>query len=350
MKKGLLLGYSGKHISLPMDNVKAAEAAGFDSVWLAEAYGGDAATCASWILAQTSTIKVGTAIFQIPGRTPAMTAMTAMALAQLSDNRFILGLGASGPQVVEGWHGVGYAKPLTRLREHIEIVKKIMRREGPVEYDGQIYQLPYKGPGSVGLGKPLKSILAATETPIYTASFTTGGFRVSGEVADGLFPSFASPDKLELITKPVEEGFAKAGSVDGRAKDWRDFDIAPFVGVHCSDNPEEYSMGTRHMLALYLGGMGAREKNFYNAMACKMGYEEAAKKVQDLYLGGKKEEAAAAVPQELVEEISLTGTKEQIAAKAEKWKEAERNGYVKTMILGVQQPEMIGFMNEVFQG
>ncbi len=345
MKCGLLLGYSGRELSIPMDMVKLAEDSGFDSVWIAEAYGSDAATVASWILAQTSKIKVGTAIFQAPGRTPAMTAMTAMSLAQLSDDRFILGLGASGPQVVEGWHGVGYAKPLTRLREYIEIVKLIMRREGPVEYDGEMFQMPYKGPGSVGLGKPLKSILGATETPIYTASFTPGGFRMSGEVADGLFPSFASPDKLDLITKPVEEGFAKAGN----GKGWDDFDIAPFVGVFCSDNPEEYMAPSRQMLALYVGGMGAKNKNFYNAMACKMGYAEQAEKVQDLYLAGKKEEAAAAVPDELIHETALCGTKDEIAAKAEKWKQAEKDGYIKTMIMGVHQPEMLGFIREVFQ-
>lgn len=345
MNLGLLLGYSGKQLQIPMPMVHQAEQAGYHSVWVAEAYGSDAATVSSWILAQTERIKVGTAIFQVPGRTPAMTAMTTMSLAQLSGDRFILGLGASGPQVVEGWHGTGYAKPLTRLREHIEIVKKIMKREGPVEYDGEIYQMPYGGAGSVGLGKPLKSILGATEVPVYTASFTPGGFRVSGEVADGLFPSFASPDKLGLITKPVEEGFAKAGN----GKGWDDFDIAPFVGVFCGEDPEEYLFATRQMLALYIGGMGARNKNFYNAMACRMGYEEAAAKVQDLYLSGKKEEAAAALPLELLEEVSLSGTKDQIAAKAEKWKDARNNGYVKTMILGIHQPEMIGFMAEVFQ-
>ncbi len=345
MNLGLLLGYSGKQLQIPMPMVHQAEEAGYHSVWVAEAYGSDAATVSSWILAQTERIKVGTAIFQVPGRTPAMTAMTTMSLAQLSGDRFILGLGASGPQVVEGWHGTGYAKPLTRLREHIEIVKRIMKREGPVEYDGEIYQMPYGGDGSVGLGKPLKSILGATEVPVYTASFTPGGFRVSGEVADGLFPSFASPDKLSLITKPVEEGFAKAGN----GKGWDDFDIAPFVGVFCGDNPEEYLFATRQMLALYIGGMGARNKNFYNAMACRMGYEEAAAKVQDLYLSGKKEEAAAALPIELLEEVSLSGTRDQIAAKAEKWKAARDSGYVKTMILGIHQPEMIGFMAEVFQ-
>lgn len=345
MNLGLLLGYSGKQLQIPMSMVHQAEEAGFHSVWVAEAYGSDAATVSSWILAQTERIKVGTAIFQVPGRTPAMTAMTTMSLAQLSGDRFILGLGASGPQVVEGWHGTGYAKPLTRLREHIEIVKKIMKREGPVEYDGEIYQMPYGGDGSVGLGKPLKSILGATEVPVYTASFTPGGFRVSGEVADGLFPSFASPDKLGLITKPVEEGFAKAGN----GKGWDNFDIAPFVGVFCGEDPEEYLFATRQMLALYIGGMGARNKNFYNAMACRMGYEEAAAKVQDLYLSGKKEEAAAALPLELLEEVSLSGTKDQIAAKAEKWKAARNDGFVKTIILGIHQPEMIGFMAEVFQ-
>ena len=344
MKLGLLLGYSGRHLALPMDAVNQAEESGYDSVWVAEAYGSDAATTAAWILAQTKKIKVGTAIMQVPARSPAMTAMTAMSLAQMSDGRFILGLGASGPQVVEGWHATGYANPLGRMRECIEVVRLIMDREGPVSYKGDIYQMPYTGPGSVGLGKPLKSILGETQVPIYTASFTPGGFRLSGELADGFFPAFANPERMDLFAPSIEKGFAKAGN----GKGWDDFDICPFIQVYHSDNIDEARYATRQMLALYVGGMGAKNKNFYNDMASKMGYAEEAAKVQDLYLAGKKEEAAAALPDALIDEVSLIGTKDQIIAQAEKWKNAEKQGYVKTLSLSIHQPEMISFMAEVF--
>ena len=226
MKLGLLLGYSGKRLNISMDTVKQAESLGFDSVWTAEAYGSDAVTPATWILAQTDKIRVGTAIMQMPARTPAMAAMTAMTLAQLSNNRFIVGLGASGPQVVEGWHGVPYGKPITRTREYIQIMRAIMERAGPVEFDGVEYQMPNRSAASTGLGKPLKSILEAnTDIPIYTASITPAGLRCAAEVADGVFPVWMDPDKYSLFAEDMEAGFAKAGN----GKSLKDFDIAPFV-------------------------------------------------------------------------------------------------------------------------
>jgi F420-dependent oxidoreductase-like protein len=344
MKLGLLLGYSGREIHIPYDLINQAESAGFDSVWVAEAYGNDAITSASYILSRTEKIKVGTAIMQVPARTPANTAMTAMSLSQLSGGRFILGLGASGPQVVEGWHGQPYAKPVTRIKEYIEIIKKIMAREAPVSFDGDVFQLPYQGPGSVGLGKPLKSILSAdTSIPIYTASFTPAGYRASAEVADGAIPAFASPDKLDTITPSLDEGFAKAGN----GKSYDDFDIAPFVLVTMGDDMKTCRESSRQMLALYVGGMGARNKNFYNDYAKKLGYVEAAAKIQDLYLGGKKEEAAAAVPDELIDEVSLVGTAQQIGDRAQKWKQS---GKIKTMIMAIHQPEVIPVLSEAFNG
>ena len=345
MKLGLLLGYSGSHIELPMDLVHKAEAAGFDSVWIAEAYGSDAVSVASWVLAQTQRISVGTCIMQVPSRTPAMTAMSAMSMAQLSNNRFILGLGASGPQVVEGWHGQAYDQPLKRLREHIDIVKLIMAREQPVNYDGDIYQLPFKGEGSLGLGKPLKSILETTQTPIYTASFTPAGFRLAGEIADGLFPAFASVNQLQLITESVEQGFAKAA----QAKSWKNFDVAPFIQVYCSENPAEYEHSSREMLSLYIGGMGSINKNFYADMVTRMGYGDEVKEIQKLFLSGDKKAAYDAVPSALIDELSLTGNKQAIAEKAKKWKLAHDNGYVDTLILNIQQPEMIDYMVELFR-
>jgi F420-dependent oxidoreductase-like protein len=344
MKLGLLLGYSGRQINIPYDLINQAEANGFDSVWVAEAYGNDTITAASYILSRTEKIKVGTAIMQVPARTPANTAMTAMSLSQLSGGRFILGLGASGPQVVEGWHGQPYAKPVTRLKEYIEIIRKIMQREGPVSFDGEVFQLPYKGPGATGLGKPLKSILEAdTSIPIYTASFTPAGYRASAEVADGAIPAFASPEKLDTIIPSLEEGFARAGN----GKSFDNFDIAPFVIVTMGDDMQQNREATRQMLALYVGGMGARNKNFYNDYAVKLGYAEAAAKVQDLYLGGKKEAAAAAVPDELIDEVSLVGTSQQIADRAQKWKES---GKIKTMIMAIHQPEVMPVLAEAFNG
>ena len=342
MKVGLLLGYSGKKLAPPMDMILQAELMGFDSVWIAEAYGSDAVTVAAWILGQTTTLKVGTAIMQVPARTPANTAMTAMSMSQLSGGRFILGLGASGPQVVEGWHGIPYGKALLRLRECIEIVREIFARQGPVSYEGEIYQLPYSGSGSLGMGKPLKSILHAEEnTPIYTASFTPAGFRLAGEVADGLFPVFMSPEKIDLISTEVEKGFAKAGA----DKSFKDFDIAPFVTVQMGDDIDACRLPIKQFLALYVGGMGSKSKNFYKDFAVKMGYEAEANKIQELYLSGKKEEALAVVPDELVDEISLVGPKKHIQEQAEKW--LAKSEYIKTMICTVTQPEVLPVLKEV---
>lgn len=345
MNVGLLLGYSGKKLELPMELIKQAEKTGFDSVWIAEAYGSDAVSVAAWILAQTEKIRVGTAIMQIPARTPANTAMTAMSLAQLSGGRFILGLGVSGPQVVEGWHGMPYGKPMTRQREYIQIIRQIMAREEPVTFDGELYQLPFKGEGAVGLGKPLKTILSAdTSIPIYTASFTPAGFRLSAELADGTLLAFASPDKLDIITDEVAKGFSKTGT----DKSFKDFDIAPFVNVCMGDDIEACREKSRHGLALYVGGMGSRNKNFYNDFAKKLGYEDAAVKIQDLYLAGDKMAAAAAVPEEFIDEVSLLGTRDQIQQQADKWCTARDAGYVKTMILAVHQPQVLPVLAEVF--
>jgi alkanesulfonate monooxygenase SsuD/methylene tetrahydromethanopterin reductase-like flavin-dependent oxidoreductase (luciferase family) len=219
MKLGFLLGYSGKEIHIPIDLIKQAESMGYDSVWTAEAYGNDAVTSASWVLAQTENM-------QMPARTPAMCAMTAMSLNQLSGGRFIVGLGASGPQVVEGWHGVPYGKPVTRTREYIQIMRKIMEREGPVEFDGQMYQMPVKGEGTTGLGKPLKSILAGCpDIPIYTASITPAGLRCAGEVADtGGLPRYPDLHGLDYPRRPALRGRGgrwRVPGVDGSGQLWR---------------------------------------------------------------------------------------------------------------------------------
>lgn len=338
MKLGFLLGYSGKRIHIPMDLIKRAEAMGFDSVWTAEAYGNDAVSAAAWVLAQTSKIRVGTAIMQMPARTPAMCAMTSMSLDQLSGGRFIVGLGASGPQVVEGWHGVPYGKPVTRTREYIQIMRKIMEREGPVEFDGEMYQLPIKGEGTTGLGKPLKSILEGNPAiPIYTASITPAGLRCAAEVADGVFPVWMDPDKYAVLGEHLDAGFAKAG----KGKSLADFDVAPFVTVALNDDLEAAYASLRPWLALYIGGMGAKGKNFYTDYATRLGYGEVAERLQDLYLAGKKAEAEALVPNQLLDEVALVGPADRIKERLVSWKEAGKRGEVGSMLLGVQDPRIL---------
>ena len=338
MKLGFLLGYSGKHIHIPIDLIRQAESMGFDSVWTAEAYGNDAVTTATWVLAQTEKIRVGTAIMQMPARSPSMCAMTAMSLDQLSGGRFIVGLGASGPQVVEGWHGVPYGKPVTRTKEYIQIMRKIMGRDGPVEFDGDMYQLPVKGEGTTGLGKPLKSILEGnSDIPIYTASITPAGLRCAGEVADGVFPVWMDPNKYNVIGEHIEQGMEKAGG----GKSLQDFDIAPFVGVAMMDDLQAAYDAIKPMMALYIGGMGAKSKNFYNDYATRLGYGEEAAKIQDLYLSGQKAEAEAAVPNELVDEVSLCGPADRIRERLSAWKEAGKRGEVGSMLLGVHDPAVL---------
>jgi F420-dependent oxidoreductase-like protein len=310
---------------------------GYDSVWTAEAYGNDAVTSAAYVLAQTSKIRVGTAIMQMPARTPAMCAMTAMSLDQLSGGRFIVGLGASGPQVVEGWHGVPYGKPVTRTKEYIQIMRKIFEREGPVEFDGQVYQMPNQSEGTTGLGKPLKSILAATDIPIYTASITPAGLRCAGEVADGVFPVWMDPNKYDVLGESIEQGFEKAGN----GKSLTDFDIAPFVTVAMNDDLDAAYDALRPWLALYIGGMGAKNKNFYHEYATRLGYGDAADQIQELYLSGKKPEAEALVPNELLDDVSLIGPRERIIERLGPWKEAGKRGEVGSMLLGVQDPVVL---------
>ncbi len=337
MKLGLISGYSGRKMSIPIDAIKAAEAMGYESIWTAEAYGSDAVTPAAWILAQTTKMKVGTAIMQMPARTPAMTAMTAMSLAELSGGRFIVGLGASGPQVVEGWHGVPYGKPVTRLKEYVQIMKQIFAREAAATFDGTMYQIPYTGEGSTGLGKPLKSILHCEEDiPIYAATITPAGVSAAAEVADGFFPVWMDPEQYHVFDGPIQKGFAAAGE-----KNLTQFDIAPFVTVIMGDDVEQAMMPIRGNMALYIGGMGARDKNFYNDYAKRLGFEDAAVKIQDLYLAGKKDEAMAAVPAELIDACHLVGPAGRIKERLARWKEAGSKGQVGSMLLGCQQPEAL---------
>lgn len=330
MKLGLLAGYSPAEMEVPMDKILEAERLGFDSVWTAEAYGSDALTPAAWILALTSKIKVGTSIMQMPARTPSCAAMSAMTLDAMSKGRFIMGLGPSGPQVAEGWYGERFGKPITRTKEYIEIVRKILKREAPLTHEGEHYQIPYTGEGSTGLGKPLKSILHGNpDLKIYTAAITPNGLRCAAEVADGVFPIWMDPSKYNLFKEDLEIGFAKSE----KEKTLKDFDMAPFINLAMGDDIAECRVPVKQMMALYIGGMGARSKNFYNDYAKRLGYEEEAVLIQDLYLGGKKAEAAAAVPDELVDKCALVGPADHIREQLHAWKEAGRKGEVGSMLL-----------------
>ncbi|CAA0125709.1 Putative coenzyme F420-dependent oxidoreductase [BD1-7 clade bacterium] len=346
VKLGLMLGYSGKTLNIPIDLIRHAESLGYDSVWTAEAYGSDAVTPATWILAHTTRIRVGTCIMQIPARTPAMAAMTAMTLSQLSGGRFIAGLGASGPQVVEGWHGIPYNKPVTRTREYIQIMREIMAREGPVTFDGEVYQLPTRIEGATGLGKPLKSILQAdTEIPIYTASITPAGLACAAEVADGVFPIWMSPEKFETTLLPhYQKGFDRG--LEG--KTLANFANVPGLSVVLGDDVDACRMTVKHFMALYIGGMGAKGKNFYTTYASTLGYEEEALRVQELYLAGKKDEAVKAVPDALVDEVALVGPEKRIRERAEAWIEAGDKGLVDTLMISTLQPDVIDLLADIF--
>lgn len=320
MRLGLTLGYSGPQIELPMEMVLEADRLGYHSVWTSEAYGSDAITPLAWIGAQTKQIKLGAGIMQMPARTPAMTAMTAITLDQLSGGRFLLGLGLSGPQVAEGWHGEAYGKPLVKTREYVHIVREIFKRERPLSFKGQHYTVPYDGADATGLGKPLKSIIhGRADLPIYLASIGPKNVALTAEIADGWLPIFFSPSTYDTVYKPmVEEGFAAAGG----GKSIEQFDIAPSVTVVISDDLESARNAVKPQLALYIGGMGAKGKNFYNDLARRYGYEEAAETIQDLYLAGKKVEAINAVPDALVDDVALVGPVERIRERLSLWRES----------------------------
>ena len=328
MKLGLTIGTGGNTPRIDMDLILEAERLGYDAVWSGEAYGTDAVTPITWVLARTTKIKAGTGIMQMSARTPTCVAMTALTLQGLSGNRFLCGIGPSGPQVIEGWHGQPYGKPLTRTREYISIIRKVVAREQPLTHQGEHYQIPYAGPGASGLGKPLKSIVHGQPgMKFYTASIMPAGLRLAGEIADGNIPIFMSPEGADAIVKPTLEGMAKAGKSDLSA-----FDIAPHVKVRVGDL-DACRDAIRPELALYIGGMGARGKNFYTDYAIRLGFEEAALKIQDLYLAGDKKAAAAEVPDALIDQISLIGSPDRIKGRLADWKAIAKENKVGTLVL-----------------
>ncbi|HEY1799173.1 MAG TPA: LLM class F420-dependent oxidoreductase [Stellaceae bacterium] len=318
-----------------MGLVWEAENLGFDTVWAGEAYGTDAVTPVAWVLARTSRIKAGTGIMQMPARTPACAAMTAMTLQALSGNRFVCGVGPSGPQVIEGWHGVPFGQPLTRTREYISIIRQILAREAPLEHHGAHYDIPYTGPGGSGLARKLRSTVHGDPSlKIYTAPNSPAGLRVSGEVADGALPYFMSPEKAHLMLDPIREGRAKAG----RPSDLIDFDLAPYIRVSMGDDLAKCRDELRPGLALYIGGMGARGRNFYNDLAKRLGYEASAEVIQDHYLAGRRNDAIAAVPDALIDEISLVGSKDRIVDRLSAWQDLARRRELGSLVLSGADP------------
>ncbi len=343
MRLGLMVGYSGAQVSLDMDLIREAERLGFDSVWTAEAWGSDAVSPLAWVGAQTAKIRLGTAIMQLPARSPSSTAMTAMTLDALSGGRFILGLGTSGPQVVEGWHGVPFDKPLTWLREYVTIVRAIFAREGPLQYEGARYQIPYRGPGATGLGKPLKSILhGRKDIPIYTGSMAPKSQEMSAEMADGLLMTCMHPERFDVIAPNLRAGFAKAG--DG--KSLKTFDVAPAVACIVGQDLDACRLPLKMSLALYIGGMGAKDKNFYNEYIRRVGFEAEAVRIQSLFLDGKRDEAVAAVPDALVDALHLIGTPDRIRDRFAAWKSLP----IGTLMVGAHQIEAVRLLAELVHG
>jgi F420-dependent oxidoreductase-like protein len=328
VKLGVNLGYAPPGTN-PADLVpfaQEAERLGFDSVWAAEAWGTDAVTVLAWLAAKTTTIKVGSAIMQIPGRTPTNTAMTAATLDLMSGGRFILGLGTSGPQVVEGWHGQPWGKPLGKTREYVEIVRSALRRE-LLEHTGEHYRIPYDGPDATGLGKPLKLMLRPrrADVPIFLAAIGPKNVALAAEIADGWLPIFVDPERFDDAFGPSLAG-ARAG-----------FEIAATVSVLVGDDVQALRDSLKPYLALYIGGMGAKGRNFYNALVRRYGWEAEAERIQELYLAGSQREAIAAVPDDLVDAVCLVGPKERIRDRLAAWRETP----VTTLVVGSPQPEAL---------
>ncbi len=317
MRLGVNIGYWGLGLSAQdqLAIVQEAERLGYESVWSAEAYGSDAATVLAWLAGQTTRIRLGSAIFQMPGRSPAMTAMTAATLDQLSGGRFLLGLGPSGPQVAEGWHGQRFARQLQRTREYVAVVRKALARER-LEFQGETLELPLPD----GPGKALKLTIGPVQEriPVYLAAIGPKATELCGEIADGWLPILLSPEHLPELRRALDAGAARGG----RSLDADGFDIAPVVNVFVSDDRERARDVMRPFVALYVGGMGSRERNFYNALVARYGLEDAAREVQDLYLEGRRDEAAAALPGELLDAVTLCGPADVVRDRLRAYRDA----------------------------
>ncbi|MFP6610655.1 MAG: LLM class F420-dependent oxidoreductase [Deltaproteobacteria bacterium] len=322
MKLGLMVGYWMMGPEDPIERVLIAEDLGYESVWTAEAYGSDAISPLCWLGARTKRIKLGTSVMQLSARSPAMAAMTAMTIDHLSSGRFILGIGVSGPQVVEGWYGQPFPRPMERTREFVSLFREIMRREGPIEFEGNHFQLPLDG--GAGLGKPLKLITKPlrSEIPIYIGAEGPKNVKQTTEIADGWLPLFYSPYRNDIYADSLSE--LRPG-----------FDIAATVNVVVNDDLEAARLPVKWMLSFYMAGMGARKQNFHANLLERMGFGDAISKVDELFWAGKREEAIAAVPDEIVDELALVGPVERIKERAQAW----RDSPVTTMLVAPSSPD-----------
>ncbi|MBI2767239.1 MAG: LLM class F420-dependent oxidoreductase [Chloroflexi bacterium] len=344
MKLGLSIGYSGAEMRVPIERILMAEKLGYDSIWTAEAYGSDAITPLAYVAALTKRIRLGTGIIQLAARTPAATAMAVQTVDALAGgNRFICGLGVSGPQIVEGWYGQPWGRPNTRIRDYVAIMRKIFEREAPVSHAGKEISLPYTGPGAMGIGKPLKSILHMNpKLPIWLGTGTEMNVKMTAEIADGWLPLGFVPGSMKIYKPWLDEGFARAGG----GKSIRDLEIQPSVTVRVTDDVRDAFRRMKPTIALYVGGMGHRDKNFHNDMMVRRGYGDAAKAIQEMYLSGRKGEAMEAVPDEYCDEMSLVGTPARIRERFKPWADSGATG----LTINSDQDEALELMAEVARG
>ena len=338
MKLGLYIGYSGAELRLPVEKVQLAERLGFDSVWTAEAYGSDAITPLAYLAALTKRIRLGTGIMQLAARPPAAAAMAAGTVDALAGGgRVIAGLGVSGPQIVEGWYGQPWGKPTTRIRDYVAIMRKIFERKEPVAHAGREIALPYTGPGALGVGKPLMSILHMNpRLPIWLGTGTEANVKLTAEIADGWLPLGFVPRLMPMLRPWLEEGFRRAGGGKGLAG----FEIQPSIQVAITDDVKGALARMKPRVALYAGGMGHRDKNFHKEMMIRRGFVEAAQRIQELYLAKKKAEAEAAVPDEFCDEMALVGPAGRIR---ERYRALADSG-ITGLTLVTEQPEAMELM------
>jgi F420-dependent oxidoreductase-like protein len=337
MKLGLSIGYSRAQLDVPVELVQRAEQLGYDSVWTAEAYGSDAVTPLAFLAAKTSRIKLGTGIMQLAARTPANAAMSAATVdAMAGGGRFIAGIGVSGPQIVEGWYGQPWGRPYYRMKDYVAIMRKIFAREEPVTHEGKEMSLPYKGEGSSGLAKPLKSILHMNQIPIYLATGSETTVKLTAEIADGWLPMGFVPGAMEEYRPWLEEGFRRAGN----GKGFHNFTIQASVHVEVETDVKAALQRLKPEIALYVGGMGHKTKNFHNDIMVRRGFGDAAKRIQELYLAKRKDEAIAAVPDEWVDLKSLVGPPARIKERYRAWEDSGAD----SLSVRSRQPEAIEVM------
>ena len=340
MKLGMSIGYSGATLRIPIERIQMAERLGYDSVWTAEAYGSDAITPLAYIAALTKRIRLGTGIIQLAARTPAGTAMSVQTVDAMSGGRFICGLGVSGPQIVEGWYGQPWGKPYYRIRDYVTIMRKIFEREAPVSHQGREISLPYTGEGAMGIGKPLKSILHMNpKLPIWLGTGTEANVKLTAEIADGWLPLGFVPGSMTTYRPWLDEGFKRAG----KGKSLKDFEIQAGGNVTITDDVRAAFRQMKPNIALYVGGMGHKDKNFHNDMMVRRGYGDAAKAIQEMYLSGRKAEAMEAVPDEYCDEMSLVGTAARIRERFRPWEDSGATGFT----VNTTQDEALELMAEI---